>query len=131
MSHARRGKILFIPGTRPKRFDESRPTTAQRDRKSQIILGASVVGALGLFWAGATLSRHEEGVGIRSLTAAARQSLYARTLDELTTICRSAAAAGGELHDHCVAQAQFVLQLPECTDACQSAATAVLPHARR
>lgn len=131
MSHARRGKVLFIPGTRPEQFDESRAETARRDRKSQIILGASLVGALGLFWGGATLSRHEENVGIRSLPAGERQNLYARTLDELATVCQNAAAAGGDLHDHCVTQARFVLELPECGDACQRTAAAVLPHARR
>jgi hypothetical protein len=131
MSHPRRGKVLLIPGTRPKRFDETRAATAPRDRKSRIILGASVVGGLALFWAGATLSRHEENAGIRSLPATERQTLYARTLDELSTICQNATAAGGELHDHCVAQARFVLELPECADACQRAAAAVLPHARR
>ncbi len=131
MSHARPGKILFISGTRPERFDETRRVTARSDRKARIILGASVVGALGLYWAGATLTRHEESAGIRSLPTAERQSLYARTLDELSTICRGAAATGGELRDHCVAQARFVLELPECGDACQRAAVAVLPHARR
>lgn len=131
MSHARQGKILFIPGTRPGRFDDTRAAMAKRERRSRFILVASVLGGLGFFWAGATLSRREETVGIRSLPAAQRQSLYARTLDELSTICREPAAAGGQLHDHCVAQARFVLELPECDDACQSVVSAVLPHARR
>ena len=131
MSHARRGKILFIPGNRPQRFDESRGTMAERERRSRWILVASVLGALGFFWAGATLSRREDTAGIRSLPAGQRQSLYARTLEELSTICRDAAATAGELHDHCVAQARFVMELPECGDACQSAAAAVLPHAHR
>ena len=96
-----------------------------------MILVASVVGGLGLFWAGATLSRREETAEIRSLPAVQRQRLYARTLDELSTICRGAAATSGELRDHCAAQARFVLELPECDDACQSVAAAVLPHARR
>jgi hypothetical protein len=61
-----------------------------------------------------------------------RQSLYARTLDELSTICRGGVAAtSGELRDHCVAQARFVMELPECDNACQRVAAAVLPHARR
>jgi hypothetical protein len=131
MSHARRGKVLFIPGTGPQRFDESHTASAQRERKSRWILGGSILGGLALFWGGATLTRHDESAGIRLLPAAERQSLYARTLDELSTICRGAAATGGELRDHCVAQARFVLELPECDHACQRAAAAVLPHARR
>ena len=129
MSHARRGKLLFIPGI--KRPDEIEGALANRERKAKWIVGGSVLGALALFWAGASLSRHEESAGIRALPAAERQGLYARTLEELSTVCREGAAVAGELRDHCVAQAHFVMQLPECGDACQRAAAAVLPHARR
>lgn len=131
MSHARRGKLLFIPVTRRVRLDESHASIERRERKARAIVGTSILGALAMFWAGATLSQHEQSASIRSLPASQRQSLYTRTLDELTGICRAPAAATGELHDHCVAQARFVMQLPECDDACQSAAAAVLPHARR
>jgi hypothetical protein len=131
MSHARRGKILFIPGTRPDRFDQSHPVAERRERKARAIVGASILGALAMFWVGATLSQHEQSASIRSLPASERQSLYTHTLDELTAICREHAAATGELHDHCVAQARFLMELPECGDGCQSAAAAVLPHARR
>ena len=131
MSHARRGKVLFIRSTRPQLLDESSAANLRRERKSRWILGGSILGGLALFWAGATLSRHEDSAGIRALPTAKQHSLYARTLDELSTICRDAAAAGGELHDHCVTQARFVLELPECGEACQRIAAAVLPHARR
>jgi hypothetical protein len=131
MSHEGRGKVLFIPGTNAQRFDEPHAAAAQRERKARWILSGSILGGLALFGAGVTLSRREESAGIRLLPATERQTLYARTLDELSTICRGVAATGGELHDHCVAQARFVLELPECDDACQRAAAAVLPHARR
>jgi len=131
MSHARRGKVLFIPRARPRLLDESRAAGIRRDRRSGWILGGSLLGALALFWAGAKLSRREDSAGIRSLPGIERQSLYAHTLDELSTICRDAAATSGALRDHCLAQARFVLELPECGDACQRTATAVLPHARR
>ena len=131
MSHARRGKILFMRGARPDRFDESRALAERRERRARAIVGIIILGALAMFWAGTTLSRHEQSASIRMLPASERQSLYTRTLDELSTICRDPAAATGELHDHCVAQARFVMELPECGDACQSAAAAVLPHARR
>ncbi len=124
-------KTSLHPGHPPRAVRRRARSTVQSERRARWILVASVLGALGFFWAGATLSRREETVGIRSLPAAERQSLYARTLEELSTICRDTAATGGELHDHCVAQARFMLELPECDDACQSAAAAVLPHARR
>jgi hypothetical protein len=127
MSHARRGKVLFIPGLKRERA----AATAQRDRKSRWIVGGSILGGLTLFWGGMTLSRHEGSAGIRSLPTAERQWLYARTLNELSTVCRESAAAVGELRDHCLAQAHFVMALPECDDVCQRAAAAVLPHARR
>jgi len=131
MSHARRGKVLFIRGATPQRFDESLAAASRRGRKSRWILASSILGGLALLWAGATLSRREDRAGVHSLARAKSQSLYAHTLEELSTICRDDAAGDGELRDHCVAQARFVLELPECDDACQRTAAAVLPHARR
>jgi hypothetical protein len=90
-----------------------------------------MLGALGLFWAGAFLSRSQEVAGLRTLSAEARRILVTRTVDELGTICRGTAAASGSLREHCVDQAHFVLLIPECGDACQRAAVGVLPHAGR
>ena len=131
MNQARQGKILVIPVSRGKAPDDPRADVSSHERKARFVLIASIVGALGLFWVGTRLSRREETAGIRVLPAAERQALYTRTLDEISNLCRTDSAASGELRDHCVAQAQFVLELPECGDACQRAAAAVLPHARR
>jgi hypothetical protein len=131
MHQAHRGKLLAMPISRRKSPEDPRAAAARNERKARWVLIASITGALGLFWAGATLSRREDTAGIRSLSNRERQSLYARTLDDLTTICRAPAAASGDLRDHCAAQARFVVELPECDDACQRAAAAVLPHARR
>jgi hypothetical protein len=103
----------------------------EKDRRARWLVVALLVGALGLFWGGVVLSQHEDGSGVRDLPMEARRGLYAHTLYELDTVCRDPAAASGSLRDHCIAQAHFVLQLPECVDACQRAAAFVLPHARR
>ena len=124
-------KILFIP---IRNRDDAGPSTfdsGPRERHARWVLIATVVGGLGLFWGGVTLSRHEDTAGIRALQPDVRHELYVRTLDELSTICREDAAAVGELREHCVAQARFVMELPECGDACQRTAATVLPHARR
>jgi hypothetical protein len=131
MNQGQQGKILVMRLARRNSPGDARPDASRSERKARFVLIASIAGALGLYWGGAALSRHDETAGLRSLPAGERQSLYARTLGELSTICRDAAAAGGELRDHCAAQARFVLDLPECGDACQRAAAALLPRARR
>jgi hypothetical protein len=127
MNQAQPGKILVIPIS----HRDARRNASRNERTARWILIGSIAGALGLYWAGVTLSRRADTAGLRSLPQGERQSLYARTLDDLSTTCRDPAAAVGELHEHCVAQAHFVMELPECGDACQRAAAAVLPHARR
>src|SRR5947199_4639184 len=122
MHQAHQGKSLVMPISRRESPDDSRADVSCNERKARWFVVATILGALGMFWAGTTLSQREETAGIRSLPSAERQSLYARTLEELSTICRDGAASGGELRDHCVAQARFVLELPECDDACQRAA---------
>jgi hypothetical protein len=127
-------KILYVPFPNRGRSHGSpdADTDAGRsERHARWVLLALIVGALGLFWAGVRLSYREETAGLHQLSSQARQSLYARTLDEVSTICQQEAAASGSLRDHCVEQARFLMQLPECNDACQRAAALTLPHARR
>ncbi len=128
---AQMAKILFIPVHNRNDVGPDTIHSSQRERRARWILIAAVMGGLGLFWAGATLSRREETAGIRALPAETRHTLYLRTLDELSTVCREEAAAVGELRDHCVAQAHFIIELPECGDACTRAIARVLPHAHR
>jgi hypothetical protein len=124
-------KILVIPVRGREGAADETIDVVRRERRARWVVVAVLGAALGMFWGGAVLSLREEATGIRELPAEARRSLYARTLDEVETICRDEAAALGSLRDHCVAQARFVEQLPECTDACRRAAAIILPHARR
>lgn len=52
---------------------------------------------------------------LRSLPAAERDQLYARTLQNLNTVCATEEAA---LRDFCEEQARLLKALPECDDAC-------------
>ncbi len=128
---ANMAKILFIPVQNRKENGNDTIDPAPRERRARWVLIAAVIGGLGLFWAGATISRHEETSGIHALQSDVRRNLYHRTLDELATVCQQEAAASGDLREHCVAQARFITELPECDAACQRAASVVLPHAHR
>jgi hypothetical protein len=61
------------------------------------------------------------------LPASARHAVYTHALDELRSICASASKP----HEHCAAQAAFILQFPDCDVDCRSAADLALDHARR
>jgi hypothetical protein len=125
-------KILTFPSQRlPNAAEASSVETAAAERRARWVLLAIVAGALGLFALGVSVQERDETAGIRELTPAVSLGLYQRTLEEVEILCRDPAARAGLLHDHCVAQARFVEQLPECKDACRRSANAVLPHARR
>ena len=125
-------KILVIPVQKRERPTAPPPIDHQsRDRRARWLLAPILVGALGLFWLGAFLSRSQEVAGLRSLSVEARRGLVVRIVDELESICRSPAAASGRLRAHCVEQAHFVLLIPECTETCQRTAAGTLPHAGR
>ena len=125
-------KILTLPSqARPHAVERPLVDPAAGERRARWVLLAILAGSLGLFVLGAYVPGPDEAAGLHELTTEARQSLYRRTLDEVETVCREPAASSGALRDHCVAQARFVQQLPECRDACRRSASAILPHARR
>lgn len=124
-------KILTLPSqARPHVVERPLVDPAAAERRARWVLLAILAGAFGLFALGSYVGP-DETAGLHELTTEARQSLYRRTLDEVETVCREPAASSGALRDHCVAQARFVQQLPECRDACRRSASAILPHARR
>jgi hypothetical protein len=130
MATAKSAKILTLP-LRGQRPQPPNLDVRQRERRARWVLLVLVIAAFALFWAGVTLSNREAMVGLRELPAEARHTLFVETLGELTGVCRGLPAATGILRDHCVEEARFVVQLPECTAACQRAVALILPHARR
>ncbi len=130
METAKSAKILMLPlGSEQRPSGPSRD--AQKERRARWILLALVVAALALYWGGVALSHREAVAGLRELPAETRHTLFVETLGELTSVCRGSPAATGILRDHCIDQARFLVQLPECTDACQRTVALILPHARR
>lgn len=125
-------KILVIRGRRPGSVD-GRPVIdpelrAARARWLLIVLAAC---GLALFALGALVSEREDSASIRKLAQDARHRLFVHTQEEVETICREPAADSGALRDHCIAQARFLLELPECAEACRRSADVILPHAHR
>jgi hypothetical protein len=124
-------KILFLPGHRREGGDAHSLGAHARDRRGGWVVVALIIGALGLYWAGVALLRQENAAGIVALPAELRESLYAGTLHEVDTVCRTPSAQAGELRDHCAVQARFLLRLPECSVSCQHVVTDTMPHAHR
>jgi hypothetical protein len=123
-------KILSLPIHPREGADAHNQGAHARDRRGGWVVVALIIGALGLYWAGALL-RHENAAGIVALPAEVRESLYAGTLHEVDTVCRTPAAHAGELRDHCAVQARFLLRLPECGALCQHVVADTMPHAHR
>ena len=125
-------KVLFLPNqAQPGAGQHPSVDAAAGERRARWVLVAIVAGALSFFALGSYLEMSDEAGGLDELQPAVRLSLYQRTLDEVETFCHEPTASSGVLHEHCVAQARFVEQLPECKDACRRSANALLPHARR
>ena len=90
-----------------------------------------ILGILCLYWGGVALFDESSTAGIERLPAQTRRGLYEETLNEVANVCRGDAASTGDLRDHCIEQARFLLRLPECGETCRHAVQVILPHARR
>src|SRR6478735_2049263 len=99
MARASRGGRNGLSGLPP----DSTPQTARR---------ALLAVAAGYRW----WSSGGEGREIRALPPAQRQSLYRRTMENLTTICDP--APGRSMREFCRAQAALALEFPECDYEC-------------
>ena len=66
-----------------------------------------------------------------ALPAEVRTRAYEDALRDLQDNCVKEHALEGPLRRHCIQQAKFVLQFPECAAGCQLLARTVLPQARR
>ena len=97
----------------------------ERSRKIAwvVVLCALGVVLLALWQTGRT----SEPRAIRQLSVEARHALYDRTLGTLRSSCDSNTRPAG-LARHCREQAEFIVQFPECDDACRALAS---PHLER
>lgn len=77
------------------------------------------------------VGEHSKRAALVRIGGPARTAIFQRAHDDLIQSCRLPEAADGLLHEHCVHQANFVLQFPECDSACERDARAQLPRATR
>jgi hypothetical protein len=88
----------------------------------------AVVLVLLLAWAMA-IAWHERHMRaqLRALPPATRSALYADTIDQLRRVCPTHPG----LLDHCVHEAELVVQLPECDADCRALAATFLERTSR
>jgi hypothetical protein len=91
-----------------------------------VILGGLM--ACGLLF---TFAASRAQQSIASLSPLHRSAIFLRAYDELRETCAGPEATNGPVQEHCRSSASFVLLFPECDVACDRAARALLPHARR
>jgi hypothetical protein len=61
-----------------------------------------------------------------------RIALFQRTMSEVVSVCMNRLALeSGQLHDHCLSQASFLGQFPECGSSCRATVSSVLPRSHR
>ena len=126
-------KILALPVCRTESPDgRTCADPERRDARARWLVIALIAAGLVLFAWGAVMSARQDRDSIRQIAERERTTLYLRTLQEIETICREPAAAeSGGLRDHCIAQARFLVELPECGEPCRHSAEVILPHAHR
>lgn len=114
---------LTAVGDRPSR--SSRSVARSFVTPALIFLALALAVLFGVVWLG------NKQDAVRAMPPETRVQLLQHGLDELRSICRTSYAASGPVRDRCIQQASFVLLLPECDTACRTAATAIVPRARR
>jgi hypothetical protein len=85
------------------------------------VFGAVVAAVALVWWWGTETS---ETRALRALPGPDRGALYRRTLENLRTICTKTPT--GSLREFCNGQAELVLKLPECDEACRALANRYL-----
>jgi hypothetical protein len=98
-----------------------RPTAG---RPIGLTLFVAAVLALGILIAG--LSSDHGMNRMIELPAQVRSPWQRQTLAEVRTFCSEPAAASGALHEHCVAEARFLLLFPECDPGCRREAWSIV-----
>jgi hypothetical protein len=77
------------------------------------------------------LDRPAALMGVGELPREIQSALFHQTLEQVRTICHHASAAIGDLREHCLTEARFLLKFPACDADCRHTVAAVLPHVRR
>jgi len=128
-------KILTLPAQRlrPARAANAPapPSPPNPERKARLVLIGLLVAAGGLFFVAQVVGTVQETTAVQQLATESRLQLYRHAMSEVGTICLEPAAASGIVRQHCAAQADLLLVLPECTEPCRRAAALVVPRARR
>jgi hypothetical protein len=127
------------------RFADIIPISSRRPRSATVEAGAPLVGStVGAGWivlvalltlivigVGLCFAESQSRGSVAHLPASNRAAIFRRAYDDLVETCALPEAAKGPLQEHCRSAASFVLLFPECDRACDRAARALLPHARR
>jgi hypothetical protein len=97
-----------------------------QERRADWLRGVAVVVGLAGVLSLVGWCQGAEGRSIRALPAPERRALFARTLENLATVC---AESPDGMHDYCEGQARLALEFSECEAACQALATGHISRA--
>ena len=127
---AQGGDIISLETRLPRVASRAGGRWAVRKRSAAfpllVICGlVAAISAIGMF------SGRDARDAVVRLPAPLRAEIFARARDDLAQTCALPAAADGPLREHCIAQARFILQFPECDQPCVQAARARLPRVTR
>jgi hypothetical protein len=105
------------------------PLTAQTRRRRLVGFCAVLIGlVLALVVMDGSVIPHRPAAPAASIPQELRRGLYQRALDDVVKACSGEQARAGLLRQHCVEQARFLQQLPECTGDCDRLARGLLNH---
>ncbi|HEY2775068.1 MAG TPA: hypothetical protein VGK20_13555 [Candidatus Binatia bacterium] len=93
-------------------------------RTSSWLAGALLAMVVAGWWSG------REQRGLLSLPAPIRREIYLRTLSSVTALCTDQRAADA-VASRCQDSARFLVEFPECDEACRTLARPFLPEPTR
>jgi hypothetical protein len=109
-------QVLAMPQRMPRRNQQRRDSAA-----IWAAAAVAVIAAIGLWIWGATAERR----AIEALGPEERRGLFVRTKENLRSAC---AATSEPLVAYCQQQASFLLEFPECDEACKALARGQIAH---
>jgi hypothetical protein len=106
-----------------------RTSGSARPRVRTVARALGVVLGAGILVGGIVRAADGEARAARELPAATRSALYARTIENLASVCGDPRSTG--LPEFCHAQARLALAFPECDGACVALARTSLRQPTR